>query len=668
MSVDPAARARELKELLEYHNYRYYVLDSPEISDTEWDKLFRELVEIEAAHPELKTPDSPTLTIGAPPVEGFPPAPHLVPMLSLDNAFGEDELRAFDERVRKGLGKSEIEYYAEYKFDGASISLIYDDGVLVRAATRGNGVVGEEITSNARTVRGIPLRLRGAVAGVVEIRGEVVMLKEVFAEINRKRIARGDQPFANPRNAAAGGLRQLDSALTAARKLNFFAYAQGAGPALAGSQSRLLERLKELGFAVRPEARICRGADELWGFVDATHRQRPTLPFGIDGVVAKVNSFVEQEELGFTARGPRWAIAVKFPAEEAFTLLRDVIWQVGRTGSITPVADLEPVQVGGVTVSRATLHNFGDLTRKDVRIGDTVIVRRAGDVIPEVVGALLEKRPADARVVEEPTQCPACATPVHREPDDAVAKCPNKHCPAQIVEKMVHFVGRGALDIEGLGPKQIERFIELGYLQDLPSIFQLPLHEKEIAEQEGFGEISAAKLVRSIEASKHPTLDRFLVGIGIPQVGVSTAKDLAQEFRSLEGLANATLERLVQVRDIGERTAAEIVEFFQEEENIEMLRAFQDLGVAPIEPEARAGNLFEGQTIVFTGSLESFKREQAEEFVRSQGGTPAGSVSKKTSFVVAGPGAGSKLQKAQELGVPVYDEQQFLEMLPEGSL
>lgn len=664
--MDPAERARELRELITEHNYLYYVLDSPMISDSEYDRLFRELVEIETAHPELRTPDSPTLTIGAPPIEAFAQHRHAAPMLSLDNAFSEDELRAFDERVRRAAGiRGPIEYIGELKFDGASLSLTYVDSLLEIAATRGDGETGEVVSPNARTVRGLPLRLKEHIPGMIEVRGEVLMLRDVFEEVNRLRAEKGLQVFANPRNAASGGLRQLDSRQTAERKLNFFAYSVGAGPRLADTQSGTLKRLRDLGFAVRPETQVLSGIDAVVAYVAETAAKRASLPFGIDGVVVKVNSIDLQDMLGNTARGPRWAVAYKFAAEQAFTRLNGILWSVGRTGVVTPVAELEPVTVGGVVVSRATLHNIDDIRRKDVRVGDRVIVQRAGDVIPEVVGPVLSDRPPEATEPTEPTECPECRTPLTRGPGEVALRCPNRQCPAQIAAKLIHLASRGALDIEGLGEKQILRFIELGLLVDLPSVFTLSQHRDKLVSLERMGEQSVANLLLAIEAAKKRPLDRFLFGLGIRFVGEKSAKDLARAFRTLSAFRQARYEQLVAVPDVGPRTAGEIEAWLEDETNQEMLDRLLELGVSPVEVAGATGDLFAGKTVVFTGKLERFTREAAEDLVVRLGGKAAGSVSKNTSLVVAGPGAGSKLAKALELGVEVTDEEGFLSRLPE---
>jgi DNA ligase (NAD+) len=666
--MDPAARMAELAAELERHNYLYYVLDAPEISDTDYDRLFRELVELEARHPELRRSDTPTQRIGAAPVSSFPQHRHAAPMLSLENAFGEDELRAFDDRGRKATGRATIEYFAELKFDGLSMSLTYEDGLLTVGATRGDGATGEVVTPNVRTVRGVPLSMRENVPGLLEVRGEVVMLKDVFQELNTFRAEQGEQVYANPRNAAAGSLRQLDSRITARRKLNFFAYGLGAGKRLADTQSETLSRLQELGFATRPEARVLNGVEEVLDYLHQWEEQRAELPFGIDGIVIKVNDLSLQDELGMTARGPRWAIAFKFPAEQAFTRLKGVLWQVGRTGTVTPVADLEPVFVGGVTVTRATLHNYEDLRRKDVREGDTVVVQRAGDVIPEVVGPVLEKRAGNPPIPEEPTACPECGGLLGRKEGQVALKCLNPQCPAQVSAKLRHFVSRGAMDIEGLGTKLIDRFLEIGLLSDLPSIYALRVRRDELVDLERMGEQSVNVLLAAIEASKERPLDRFIFGLGIRWVGDRTARDLAAEFRTLEAFRKADFERLVAVRDIGPQTASEIEAWLEDPENQALIDRLLAAGVAPVEAAPPESDLFAGQTVVFTGKLDAFTREDAEAYVARMGGKAAGSVSKSTSFVVAGPGAGSKLAKAEELGVPVLTEEEFLARVPEGAI
>lgn len=661
--MSPAERAAFLRREIERHNYLYYVLEQPEIGDTDFDLMFRELVEIEENHPELRTKDSPTQRVGAPLSGAFQEHRHLTPMLSLDNAFGEAELRAFDERVRKLSALETVEYFGELKFDGLSMSLSYVDGVLEIATTRGDGTKGEVVTANARTVRGLPLRLREDRPGTLEVRGEIVMLKTVFEELNRDRAAKGLPLYVNPRNAASGGMRQKDSRLTAGLRLNFLAYTLGAGPRIATTQSGTLERLRELGFAVRHETERLRGADEVVRFAADWEHRRAGLPFGIDGIVIKVDDLALQDEIGMTARGPRWAIAYKFPAEQAFTRLVSIFPSVGRTGTITPVAELEPVFVGGVTVSRATLHNYEEVRRKDVRPGDTVIVQRAGDVIPEVVGPVTEKRMGNPPSQEPPSQCPECEASLVKDEGFVALRCPNRHCPAQVSAKIIHFASRGAMDIEGLGEKQVDRLLELGYLTDLPSIYALHEHREALIGLDRMGEQSVQNLLDAIEVSKTRPLDRFVFGLGIRYVGDKGARDLAQAFRSLEAIRHANYDQLVAVPDVGPRTAGEIEAFFEEEANQAMIDRMIQRGVEPAEPAGAIGDLFAGQTVVFTGKLEKFSREAAEDLVIRLGGKAAGSVSKSTSFVVAGPGAGSKLAKAEELGIEVLDEEQFLSRL-----
>jgi DNA ligase (NAD+) len=590
-------------------------------------------------------------------------------MLSLDNAFGEGDLRAFDERVRRVLGPNELEYVVELKFDGLSLSLTYMDGELILATTRGDGEMGEVVTPNAMTIEDIPVRLAGHSPGIVEVRGEVVMLKSVFEKVNRARSEQGEQVFVNPRNAAAGGMRQLDSRETRRRRLSFFAYTIGFSVApLPESQIGVASRVAEWGFPASVDfpPRLCLGIEEVVAAVAAVQEARGRLDFGIDGCVIKVNSLALQEELGSTARGPRWAIACKFPAEQAFTVLEGIGVQVGRTGVATPVAELRPVFVGGVTVSRATLHNFPEVARKDVRVGDTVIVQRAGDVIPEVVGPVLEQRPDHASPFIPPLVCPACETELVQEEGFVALRCPNRRgCPAQLQTAMEHFVSRNAMDIEGLGAKQIERFLELGFLTDIPSIYVLVERSEELAALDRMGEQSVANLVSAIEDSKTRSLDRLIFALGIRFVGERTAGDLAREFRTLEALRQCRYDQLIQVADIGPRIASEAEAWFEDPLNQDLVSGLIRNGVSPVEADAPVSDAFAGQTIVFTGKLEQFTREDAEATVMRLGGKAAGSVSAKTTCVVAGPKAGSKLEKAMSLGIEVIDEAEFLRRLAE---
>lgn len=667
-AMDPAVRAAELRSELERHNRLYHQQNAPTISDSEYDLLFRELVDLEEANPEIRTPDSPTLRVGAAPVEGFAPHRHLVRMLSLDNTFSADELRTWDERARKGLGVEEIAYCAELKFDGASVSLTYRDGLLVNAATRGDGTTGEEILANARTVRGIPYRLKDAPSGLIEVRGEIVMLRSTFERLNLERAEKGLQVFANPRNAAAGGLRQKDSRETSKRRLDFFPYGTGAvelstGRQLAATHSGVLTRLCEFGFTERKDVQVCGNVDQLIAYIAKTKEDRPILQFNIDGVVIKIDSLDQQEDLGSNSHGPRWATAYKLPSEQAFTRLNRVFVQVGRTGSLNPVADLEPVVVGGVTVSRATLHNWDEVIRKDVREGDTVIVQRAGDVIPQVVGPVLDKREEGFTVPQPPTHCPVCGTEAVRPEGSPFVLCPNKSCPAQVSMKIQHFVGRKMMDIDGLGEKLIDRFLELGFLTDVPSIYRLPGRRAELIELERLGEQSVDNLFKSIEASCERDLARFLFALGIPEVGEKGARDLAQELHTLDAIRHADYDTLLAIPNIGPRTAAELQEWFAEEENQRVVDDLLALGVRPVESSGPERQDFAGKTYVFTGKLERFPREAAEQMVIQRGGKVSGSISKLTSVLVAGPGAGSKLKKAEALNVQVISEDEFISSL-----
>lgn len=662
---DPAKRAAELREKLEYHNHLYYVLDRPEISDKEWDDMFRELQQLEEAHPDLRTPDSPTERVGAKPSAKFGQHKHLRPMLSLDNAFGSDELRAFYGRAIKGLGVESLDFVGELKFDGLSMSLTYVDGVLQSAATRGDGEVGENVTPNVRTIRSVPLRLRESAPPVLEVRGEILLDRKEFERINAQRRAAGEPEFANPRNAAAGSVRQLDPKVSASRRLVFWAWGVGESAGLSmNTQIDLFKWLETAGFRVTSGLRVLRGIDDCLAFVEEWTPKRMELPFNIDGLVFKVNDWDLQTKLGSTSRGPRWAIAYKFPSEQTTTTLQGISWHVGRTGVLTPLAELHPVVVSGVTVARATLHNLDDLLRKDVRIGDTVIVQRAGEVIPEVVGPVPDSAHAKRPIPKAPTHCTVCETPLVRKEGEVALKCPNKLCPAQVAERIIHFASRGAMDIEGLGGKMVLRLLDEGFISDVSDVYRLHNRREDLEELERMGEQSVANLLAAIETSKERPLSKFIYGLGIRHVGESGAFDLAKTFGTLENVRNATYEDLLNVPDIGPRTAGEIVEFFQEEENIRLLDDLLALGVRPISVAVASRGELSGQTIVFTGKLEQMTREEAEEIVRTLGGAAAGSVSSKTDLVVAGPGAGSKIDKARDLNIRIVTEDEFLKMLP----
>ncbi len=653
-------RLAELRREIEQHNYRYYILDEPQVPDAEYDRLLQQLREVEAAHPEWVTPDSPTQRVGTAPADEFAEVRHRVPMLSLDNAFSADDVLNFDRRVRERLGREgAVRYSAEPKLDGLAISVIFERGVFVRAATRGDGATGEDVTANVRTIRSMPLRLRGAAPALVEARGEVFMPVAGFERLNAEAAARGEKTFVNPRNAAAGSLRQLDPQVTAARPLEIFFYGLGAqeGLDLPARHSDILALLAKWGLRVCPETRTVEGAEGCLDYYRQIGARRASLAYQIDGVVYKVDELAAQTTLGFVARAPRWAVAHKFPAEEALTRLRDVEFQVGRTGALTPVARLEPVFVGGVTVSNATLHNMDEVLRKDVRIGDTVVVRRAGDVIPEVARVMLGRRPADARSIVMPAACPVCASPVQREGDEAVARCTGGYrCSAQRKERLRHFASRRALDIEGLGEKLVEQLVDAGLAQSPADLFMLS--RQSLAELDRMGEKSADNLLRAIERAKSTTFARFLFALGIRDVGEATAANLATHFGSLEALMQADLHRVQQAPDVGPVIAARVVEFFADPANRVVLERLQAAGVNWPAPRVIAadGAPLAGLTFVLTGTLESMAREAAEDALRALGAKASGSVSAKTSYLIAGRDAGSKLRKASDLGVPILDE------------
>ena len=673
--IEPAiaARAAELRREIERHNYNYYVLDQPAIADAEWDKLFHDLVALEAKYPALVTADSPTQRVGNEPLEAFASVTHRVPMLSLGNAFSTEDIENFDRRCREGLDVAgEIDYACEPKFDGLAISLTYENGVFTQGATRGDGAVGEDVTHNLRTVRAIPLSLPESQCGSIkrlEVRGEVLMLKKDFESLNARQAAKGEKLFVNPRNASAGSLRQLDPKLTAERPLTFFAYGIGTveGVELPETHSALMDWLAALRFPVARERRVVRGLAGLAGCYADIGAQRAALPYDIDGVVFKVNRFSQQQTLGFVSRAPRFAIAHKFPAEEATTLLLGIDVQVGRTGAITPVARLQPVFVGGTTVSNATLHNEEELRRKDLMIGDTVIVRRAGDVIPEVAAVIYAKRPADAKPFVMPTHCPECASLIIKLDGEAIARCSGGlFCPAQRKQALLHYAQRRAVDIEGLGDKLVEQLVDADIVHTPADLYRLGL--AALAGLDRMAEKSAANLYAAIEKSKHTTLPKFLFGLGIRNVGESTAKDLAKHFGALDAIVYAPIEQLLGVRDVGPVVAESIRKFFDEPHNREVVEQLRAGGVRwdefePAAKPAAVSGVFAGKTVVLTGTLASMSRDDAKEKLEALGAKVSGSVSKKTNFVVAGAEAGSKLDRARELGVAVLDEAQFTAML-----
>ena len=674
-SVPAPARKRavELREAIETHDHNYYVLDAPTVSDAEYDALYRELVALESEYPTLVTPDSPTQRVGGAPLPEFAAVRHSVPMLSIRTETDTTATGAlqFDARVRRELGLAAdaqpIEYVAELKFDGLAISLRYEDGRLAVAATRGDGEVGEDVTRNIYTIRAIPRRLRtDKPPRVIEIRGEVYMSRKDFERLNERQIAAGQKAFINPRNTAAGAVRQLDPAMTAQRPLMFFAYGIGEinGWAVPKTHAELLDAIEKFGLPVNRDRRVCRGAEALMAFYEDVQKRRATLPFEIDGVVYKVNSLALQRELGYVSREPRFAVAHKFPAEEMPTEVIDIGIQVGRTGAITPVAKLKPVFVGGVTVTNATLHNEDEVRRKDVRIGDTVIVRRAGDVIPEVVRVDVDKRPKDARAFVMPKKCPQCGSAIDRLPDEAIARCTGGLvCPAQRKQALLHFASRRALDIEGLGDKLVDQLVDGGIVRTPADIYKLDV--EKLAALERMAEKSAANVVAAIEKSKKTTLARFIFALGIRHVGETTAKDLAAHFGSFDALMNADEAALLDVNDVGPVLARAIVDFFAEAHNRDVIKALRKAGVTFAEgsPRRAANGAFAGKTFVLTGTLPSLTRDEATALIEGQGGKVASSVSKKTDYVVAGAEAGSKLERAQALDVKVIDEAELKKLL-----
>lgn len=658
-------RAAELRQQIDYHNYRYYVLDAPVIADAEYDRLLRELQELEAQHPDLVTPDSPTQRIGAKPSAAFGQVSHRVPMTSMDNAFDEIELGEWDRRVRQGLKLEAVTYTAEPKFDGTSVSLRYETGRLARAGTRGDGTTGEDVTVNARTINTIPLRLReSGWPEVLEVRGEVVIPIDAFKRLNAEQLKRGNKVFANPRNAAAGSLRQLDPRITASRPLTFVPWGLGETSAPVGERySRVTQQLRKWGFRTSAYFQVVQGLDGCLAYYRKMLAQRDSLPFEVDGVVYKVDELAAREQLGFTARAPRWAVAHKFPAHEETTIVEDIIPSVGRTGVITPVAQLGAVQVAGVTVTHATLHNQDEVERKDVRIGDTVIVRRAGDVIPEVVSIIKEKRPHRTRRWRMPTKCPVCGSAVVREEGQAAHRCMGGlYCAAQAEGALLHFASRRGMDIEGLGDKLVEQLVAQGVVKTVADLYSLK--KADIVALERMAEKSAQNLLDQIERSKRVPLARFLNALGIPQVGEATAQLLAEHFGGLDALMRVSREVLEAIPNVGPNMAEDIYNFFREQHNREIIRRLLKAGVKPIAPpQRRKAGALTGKTFVLTGGLEAMTREQAKQQLLALGAKVASSVSRKTDYVVVGTDPGSKASKAAELGIETLNEKQFLKLI-----
>lgn len=675
---DAALEIQSLRETLRYHNHRYYVLDDPQVPDAEYDRLFQRLKLLETEFPQLLTSDSPTQRVGGEPFPGITTVSHEVPMLSLDNVFNQGELLDFDRRARERLGdllgtgndlfsQPELSYCCEPKLDGLAISLVYEHGVLVRGATRGDGATGEDITHNVRTIPSVPLRLLGdSLPRLLEVRGEVLMPKKGFQQLNQQQEIKGEKVFVNPRNAAAGSLRQLDPRITAQRPLAFYVYSvvRCEGMELPGSQYAVLKRLLEFGFRLSAEVKRGSGIQFVQSFYDDILERRETLPYEIDGVVIKVDELRLQQELGFVSRAPRWATAYKFPAQEAVTTIEGIEFQVGRTGAITPVARLAPVFVGGVTVSNATLHNFDEIERMDVRVGDSVVIYRAGDVIPKVVRVILEKRPDNTQLVQPPATCPVCDSETERADEGAILRCTGGlFCSAQQKEALKHFVSRRAMEIDGLGDKWIEQLVDSGLVHTSADLYQLK--KEQLLALERMGDKSADNLLKAIENSKKSTLPRFMYALGIREVGEATALLLAQHFGSLEKMMEASEEDLMQTQDVGPVVAASIHRFFQQSHNREVIQALRDAGVhwVDVEVKSKESQALSGQTWVLTGTLASMSRDHAKEKLQQLGAKVSGSVSKKTHCVVAGEAAGSKLSDAESLGVSVINEQEFLSLL-----
>lgn len=667
--MDVKKRIEKLRKLINKYDYEYYVLAQPSISDYEYDQLMKELERLEKEHPELITPDSPTQRVSGQPIKEFPTVTHRKPMLSLANTYNEMEFREFDQRVRQALPGEKVEYVVELKIDGVAISLHYRNGRFERGVTRGDGIQGDDITPNLRTIRSIPLVVRDtqSVPEFFEVRGEIYMSKEAFRRLNAEREEQGEPLFANPRNAAAGSLKLQDPRIVAKRGLSMFAYYLDADEAgfVKPYHYENLKLLQSLGFPVNPHFRLCQSLEEVFDFVNEWEAKRDSLLYEIDGVVVKVNNLEQQARLGATAKNPRWAISFKFKAERAETLLEKITWQVGRTGIVTPVAELQPVQLAGTTVSRATLHNVDEIKRKDIRERDYVFIEKGGDIIPKVVGVNLSKRPKDSKPVEIPKTCPVCGTELVQFEGEVAIRCPNISCPAQIKRSIEHFASRGAMDIEGLGTALVEMLVDRGMVKDIADIYQL--RKEEVAGLERMGDKSAQNLMEAIEKSKNQPLDRLIFALGIPYIGANAAKILARHFKSLEALQKVSKEELEQIEGIGEKMAESIVRYFNNEQNQKILKRLIEAGVKTRleESEEQQNQALQGLTFVLTGTLPHLKREEAKALIEKYGGKVSSSVSRKTSYVLAGEEPGSKLQKAKELGVPIIDEATFLQMIGE---
>lgn len=659
-------RVLELRELIRYHDRKYYVEDSPEISDYEYDMLMKELQELERRYPELITPDSPTQRVGGEPAEEFATVEHRVAMLSLDNTYSREELLEFDNRIRRLLPGQQIEYVVELKLDGLGVALLYQNGLFVRGATRGDGERGEDVTNNLKTIKSIPLVLEGIGKNLreLEVRGEVYMKKSAFVELNRQREENGEPLFANPRNAAAGSVRLLDPRITASRKLDIFTYGISYVEGISFSTHwEALEALKAMGFKVNPHARKLGTIEEVMDYCDEWAQKRDELEYEIDGMVIKINSLSQQAELGATSKSPRWAISYKFPARQATTKIEDIVLQVGRTGAVTPVAILSPTPLSGITITRATLHNEDEIRRKDIRIGDTVLIERAGDVIPAVVKVLVEKRTGEEKEFQMPKHCPVCGSELFRPPGEAITRCTNSACPAQIKERIRHFASRDAMDIEGLGPSLVDQLVDKGLVKDASDLYYLK-HD-QLAELERMGDKSAENIIEAIERSKNSSLSRLIYALGIRLVGTRAAEVLSEHYGSIDALANAKLDELQSIHDIGPKVAQNIVEFFKQEGNRRLIEKLRSAGVRMSEEkeEQLVSQPLSGKTFVLTGTLKSMTRNEASELIKKLGGKVASDVSSKTDFLVVGESPGSKYSRAQRLNIKILSEEEFLKLV-----
>lgn len=659
--MTPKQEIEKLRRELERHNRLYYLEAEPEISDYEFDQMLKRLQDLEAEHPELFDPNSPTQRVGGAPIDEFKTVVHDPPMLSIENSYTLEELREWDARVKRGLGIEDVEYEAELKIDGVSIDLLYENGALSRGATRGDGARGDDVTPNVRTVRNLPLRLKTKVARL-EVRGEIFISKGDFAKLNEQIEEAGLEPLANPRNAAAGSLRQKDPKLAAQRRLSAYMYhVVAADNSRIASQTAAYELLESLGIPTNPKRTVCMGLEEVERFIDEWHQKRHDLPFEIDGIVVKVNRREQQQELGTTSKAPRWVIAFKYPPEAAQTVVRAMNFYVGRTGTVTPVAQFDEVPLAGTRVTNASLHNFDEVARKDVRVGDTILVEKGGDIIPKVVDVLKEKRPEGAEEVKPPENCPECGEPLHKFEGEVAIRCINQGCPAIARESLFHFGGRKAMDIEGLGYERIKQMLSAGLLTDYASLYELKA--EDVAQLERMGEKSAQKLIDSIEASKTRPLANFIFALGLRFVGERAAKLLAERFHTIDALMDATVEQLVEVPEIGPKVAEAVTFYFSVPANRERIEKMQRLGVAPTHTPTVTGTKLAGKSVVVTGTLTRFTRDEIHKMIEREGGKAAGSVSAKTGYLVAGEAAGSKLEKAKALGVPVLSEEEFLELV-----